>query len=282
MEWVEAVRSVYLTTFFHALTNLGASAFLLLFLVFGFLAINKVVFARAIAIVLVSAIINDWLKNYFHDPRPPQALWLDSSIADTFGFPSGHAQVAVALWLWLAYHVRQRWGALLLVALTVGIALSRLYLGVHDVEDVLGGAAIGFVILAVFIVWSAERLSEVRERYSVLPLAAAMTLTLICLTTWPGVEMRNPLLLGGFLCAFWFGYRIEGRRVRFQTTDRTRSGLAGVVGVVGMLVLLGVLAFLRDGSSLQLVPAAFLVGLYVSVFAPILMVRMGLLEKSSL
>jgi len=279
MQWVEGLRSVYLTPVFQLLSGLGGSAFLLLFLVFGFLAIHKVVFARAIAIVLVSAIINDWLKQYFQDPRPPQALWLDSSITDTFGFPSGHTQVAVVLWLWLAYHVRQRWGALLLTVLAFGISISRLYLGVHDVEDVVGGATIGFAILAVFIFWSAERLSSVRERYSRLPLIGAAVLTLACLVTWPGGDLRTPLVLGGLLCAFWTGYRVESKSISFQSGDTARSGLAGIVGVIGMFAAIALLAKLRQGPAIQVVPAVFLIGLYISLLAPMLMVRLGLLKR---
>lgn len=279
MEWVEGVRSVYLTPIFSLLSALGSSTFLLSFLVFGFLAINKTVFARAIAIVLVSAIINDWLKNYFQDPRPLGVLSLDPRVAGSFGFPSGHTQVAVALWLWLAYHARQRWGAVGLVTLAAGVAVSRLYLGVHDLEDVLGGAALGFGILGVFVLWSADRFSDARQRYSALPLLAAVVLTLVSVATWPGADVRNPILFGGLLCAFWFGYRIEGGRLQLERTSAVRSGLAGTLGVVGMLAVLTLVGGSRNGPPLEVLPAAFLVGLYISVLAPLLVVRLGLLRR---
>jgi len=278
MQWVEGLRSIYLTPFFLGLSGLGSSAFLLLFLVFGFLAIDKRLFARAMAIVLVSAIINDWLKNYFGDPRPPQTLWLDASIHDSFGFPSGHTQVAVALWLWLAFHVQRRWAALMLVALTVGVALSRLYLGVHDIEDVLGGAVIGFAILGLFIVWSGDRLTDVRTRYPMLPVIAGATLTALSLLTWPGKEARIPLILGGLLCAFWIGYRLEVRRWHFQHASAVRSGIAGALGVIGLLAVLAAVAGLREGPPIELLPAVLFVGLYISLIAPRLMVRLGLLR----
>jgi membrane-associated phospholipid phosphatase len=278
MDWVEGLRSVYLTPAFHALSGLGSAAFLLLFLVFGFLAIDKRLFARAIAIVLVSAIINDWLKHYFIDPRPPQALWLDANVGSSFGFPSGHTQVAVALWLWIAFHVRRRWAAVMLVALTIGVAASRLYLGVHDIEDVLGGAAIGFAILGLAIVWSGDRLTDVRDRYPMLPVVVGALLTVVTVATWPGPELRVPLVLGGLLCAFWIGYRLEVRRWHFQQASAVRSGIAGALGVIGLLAVIGALAQLRSAPPLTVLPAVFFVGLYISLIAPRLMVRFGLLR----
>jgi membrane-associated phospholipid phosphatase len=279
MDWVSAVRSDYLTPVFRALSSLGGGGFLLVFLVFGYLAIDKVAFARALAVVLVGALINGWLKTYFQDPRPPQALWLDASVGDSYGFPSGHAQVAVALWLWFAAHVRQRWGAILLATLAAGIAVSRLYLGVHDLEDVLGGAAIGFVLLGAFLVWSSERFSDARRRYAVLPLAAAVTLTAMCLATWPGADVRPPLIYGCLLCAFWVGYRLEVSRVSFRPGRLSRAALAGAAGVLGMGALIGSLAMLDNGGAIRAIPATLLVGLYISLLAPMLMVRVGLLER---
>jgi membrane-associated phospholipid phosphatase len=64
-----------------------------------------------------------------------------------FGMPSGHASGAVALWGGLAVISRKRalaWFAPFMVAL---IALTRLYLGVHFLADILGGILLGTLVL---------------------------------------------------------------------------------------------------------------------------------------
>ena len=69
----------------------------------------------------------------------------------SFGFPSGHASGAVALWGGLAVVFRKRalaWLAPFLVAL---VAFTRLYLGVHFLADVLGGILLGGLVL--FAAW---------------------------------------------------------------------------------------------------------------------------------
>ncbi len=69
----------------------------------------------------------------------------------SFGFPSGHASGAVAMWGGLAVIFRKRalaWLAPFFVAL---IAFTRLYLGVHFLADVLGGVLLGGLVL--FAAW---------------------------------------------------------------------------------------------------------------------------------
>lgn len=81
----------------------------------------------------------------------------------SFGFPSGHASGAVAMWGGLAVVFRSRllaWLAPFLVAL---IALTRLYLGVHFLADVLGGALLGGLVL--FAAWKLIGSDKGRERF---------------------------------------------------------------------------------------------------------------------
>ncbi|MEW1682337.1 phosphatase PAP2 family protein [Streptomyces sp. NPDC093594] len=73
--------------------------------------------------------------------RPPARLWAE--VPDTAqSFPSGHTTIAAALALTLVLVVRGRARALaavLGVLLTAGVALARMYLGVHYPPDVAGG-----------------------------------------------------------------------------------------------------------------------------------------------
>lgn len=88
-------------------------------------------------------------KLLFHRARPD--LLLRAIAEDSFSFPSGHATTATAFYGFLAYLIirtNKKWSvkvnvlfiAMIAVAL---IDLSRLYLGVHYVSDVLAGNLVG-------------------------------------------------------------------------------------------------------------------------------------------
>lgn len=95
------------------------------------------------------------LKEMIDRPRPSGGL------VDAGGqaYPSGHAAYAtVYSWLVIAMTVRLRpgWsgGTSLLVAgllLTAAIGMSRVYLGVHWMSDVIGGWALGASVIAISI-----------------------------------------------------------------------------------------------------------------------------------
>jgi undecaprenyl-diphosphatase len=101
----------------------------------------------------------DWaLKNVIHRARPPgSGVFLYGS---SFSFPSGHAMESLIGYGMLAYLLIAFWpparrhrtavviGTAVLVLL---IGLSRLYLGVHFLSDVIGGYAAGAVWLATCV-----------------------------------------------------------------------------------------------------------------------------------
>jgi len=95
------------------------------------------------------------LKNIFDKARPGLgAFYLESS----FSFPSGHTAIAVALYGYLIYtiwsqnhHSLKKPAIWLLSILVILIGISRLYLGVHYLSDVLAGYAVGAIWLAIAI-----------------------------------------------------------------------------------------------------------------------------------
>lgn len=63
-------------------------------------------------------------------------------------FPSGHQAVAtaMALTLWLILPKKWRWVSIVWILL---VGVSRIYLGVHTMNDVIGGFAIGLIAVCV-------------------------------------------------------------------------------------------------------------------------------------
>ena len=150
LTWVESIRSPVLSIFFENISLAGYPTFLILFISFGYFYWSPSRFSRVAMLLFISAFINAFLKDFFQDPRPDIQLMLDPKVGTSYGWPSGHAQIAVTLWGLLAYELKNKWitiGALTLIAL---IAFSRMYLGVHDLGDVFSGLVIGSFILLIW------------------------------------------------------------------------------------------------------------------------------------
>ncbi len=145
----------------------------------------------------------------------------------SFGFPSGHTSGAVAMWGGLAVVFRKRslaWLAPFMVAL---IAFTRVYLGVHFLADVLGGALLGGLVL--FAAWKLIGSDENRDRF----FAAARARLAISL---PGIlyvfflfVLPVLLVLFSLLTAKFAGFYI-GLNAAF--TLSIRSGLPGDQGTI--------------------------------------------------
>ncbi len=94
--------------------------------------------------LLLSANLNVLLKNVVAEPRPPRYMWKVS--ASGYSFPSGHSQVSSTFWYTLSLLFRRASLLVLATVLVTSIATSRVMLGVHWVQDVVGGVAIGLAL----------------------------------------------------------------------------------------------------------------------------------------
>ena len=149
LAWVEGVRADGMTRFFKVVTWFGYTTFYMIFLSIGYWLWSYRTFTRLAALIAISGLLNAYLKDFWQDPRPVFPPPLDPKAADSFGFPSGHAQLSVTLWIWLCVEMRKGWLWFVGVAMIGLICLSRLYLAVHDVEDILGGLAIPIMLLTL-------------------------------------------------------------------------------------------------------------------------------------
>ena len=155
LDWIIAIQSLgsWLELPMIIFTALGNENFFFLVLPLVYWSVDTRLGLQIAFILATSNYLNSILKLVFAAPRP---FWVSAEVKpflheDTFGIPSGHAQNAAAFtglaagWL----NTSRAWTLTLLLTFLIGF--SRLYLGVHFVQDVLLGWAIGYALLFLFL-----------------------------------------------------------------------------------------------------------------------------------
>jgi membrane-associated phospholipid phosphatase len=282
--WLQARLPDAWTTVMRAVSAAGTEPFfalLLAVLVFGVSFRRGFVLLQA---VLWSSVLNSAVKDLLALPRPvhvdarlldaggpnlvaacPQAptpgFWegLPADViarvrttvrpgGDEYGFPSGHVQSHVVLWgtasqLWSAPWIGRLapWAVALM-------ALSRLHLGRHFLADVVGGAAMGLVVVAA--IGAAGRAGWGVRLFPASPAAVRrvadhLATWLVCvaapLATIPFYPGRGGTMLGvgvGFLLARRDGLPPDTGSAP-QRVERVGIALVCYATVSGLLVLGG-------------------------------------------
>jgi len=162
----------------------------------------------------------------------------------------------------------------------LGIIFSRLYLGAHDLEDVLLGSALGAATLLVFAL--IKDWAWWREGGLLWHLLLVVLVALVAQLSWPGTAPYYVPLLAGMLLGVLSGYRLEVRKLDFHAPAQFwRRALVAVIGCAAFLLLQMLLKKLQPLLGLD--PffwqslSGVLMGLFIAALVPWLMVRGRLL-----
>lgn len=239
---------------------------------------------------MLACVYRPWvLDNRIH----PSALAVP--FAKGYSFPSGHSAMSSSVFGGVAYLLRKNkliCGFFIFIVLLVGF--SRLWLGVHTPQDVLGGFLIGLtLIFAVekMINWAEKD----KNRYLYLLLiinvfAIFSTIYLYLFNTYridyvSGQLLVNPqdlkyvllvvysyslgMFNGCFLCRRFFPFNPKEGSVK-------RRILRGIVGVIGAALLIKFIfqkVFLNIVDYKLAVSLSFMVGISITLIYPIIFVN---------
>ncbi|XP_066906115.1 sphingosine-1-phosphate phosphatase 2 [Halyomorpha halys] len=140
-------------------TELGDEIFYATFIPFWFWNIDGAVGRRIVMVWTIVMYIGQGLKDIICWPRPssPPVFRLQKKWALEYGMPSTHAMVGVSIPFSVLLYTMQRYEYPFLIGLCVAVlwcsvvSISRLYLGMHTVADVMAGIILALVLLVPLV-----------------------------------------------------------------------------------------------------------------------------------
>jgi membrane-associated phospholipid phosphatase len=268
---------------FQALTFLGDTEFFLVILPLMYWCIDRGSGARLLIVFLISSLINEAAKVIAAQPRPFHYDDRVKQLAEGQGggFPSGHTQNSVVLWGYLAYQINKPLLWIISILLLIGIPLSRIYLGVHFPIDLLGGYAIGILLLVTCVRLAPAFESWVSAMKLPIQLGIALGVAVILLIIQPD-KSYYWLTATGTFTGISIGVIFERHFLGFTAGGEAWKRVLRYV--LGIIVLFGLWIGLRVGFK-GLEPAGLFrfvryvfVGLWGGLGAPWLFVKLGLAE----
>ncbi len=250
------IANPVLDFFFELITMLGEKNILIAGIAWMFWNVDKKKGFILSFTLLFSLFLNAVLKISIHNSRPfeviPEILGKRVQTATGYSFPSGHTQGATTFYLVLSLILKKRWIYITAIAISLLVALSRIYLGVHWPVDVIGGLVAGAVvaILMYKILSALYDKSVSRDLFIVISSIAALLVMALFLVINRFYFESNLLVTDlmktvGVFTGASVGFILEEKYIDFSTAGNViKKVLRFVLGLAGALLLLSGLKLL--------------------------------------
>ncbi|MCF7924865.1 MAG: phosphatase PAP2 family protein [Candidatus Izimaplasma sp.] len=154
VRWLQSFRTDFLDFIFKTITLFGEEMIIIIVLGIIYWSINKEIGKRLAITVFLSAGLNSLLKILIVRTRP---YLVDDSITNlrpetsgSYSMPSGHTQSASTLFFGVYYFFKKSYLLIFAIIITFLVGLSRMYIGVHYLSDVLVGGLLGIAFVFLF------------------------------------------------------------------------------------------------------------------------------------
>jgi membrane-associated phospholipid phosphatase len=136
--------------------NLGSSIFFLSLLAMVYLCFSPQLGSKLALGLLPAGILNSLVKFIVESPRPmnlsDNLAHMQSKAGEfSFGFPSGHVHTSIVIWGLIFLSIKNKYVKTFSLIVIIIMPVSRLYLGVHYLGDVLGSLILGIINLLVLL-----------------------------------------------------------------------------------------------------------------------------------
>jgi membrane-associated phospholipid phosphatase len=247
IRWLQSLRNGFLDTMFEFFTMFGEELMVIAILGGIYWCVNKKVGERLGITVFISLGFNSLLKIIFMRLRP---FMVDESIVNLrpetsggYSMPSGHAQSASTVFFGVYQFFKKKSLLIIAIIITTLVAISRMYIGVHYLSDVIVGSLLGIIItyLMYRLIGKKEDLSVIYKFILVLSLMTLVgffiyNIVLLNEVTFDSYQFYfNTEALAkmlGTLVGFVIGIKIEKKYVNFANhTNLLKNTIRFILGI---------------------------------------------------
>ncbi|MEG7966760.1 phosphatase PAP2 family protein [Bacillus cereus group sp. Sample30] len=152
LEWMTSFEGRVLTTFFKLVSSLANETLYLVIISFLYWCVSKRKAFHMIVMLCFSGYIGIMVKEFMKIPRPYtydgiEALYEKSAAG--YSFPSTHVQLSTTFWGSFMVLCKKRIVWIIGIIFIILVAISRLYLRVHWLSDIIG--AVLFSVIVVYL-----------------------------------------------------------------------------------------------------------------------------------
>lgn len=152
LEWMTSFEGRVLTTFFKLVSSLANETLYLVIISFLYWCVSKRKAFHMIVMLCFSGYIGIMVKEFMKIPRPYtydgiEALYEKSAAG--YSFPSTHVQLSTTFWGSFMILCKKRIVWIIGIIFIILVAISRLYLRVHWLSDIIG--AVLFSVIVVYL-----------------------------------------------------------------------------------------------------------------------------------
>ena len=239
----------YLDIFWTAITLLGDYRLYITLIPVIYIAFNRKLGFKLMAIYMFSMYINQVFKYWLMLPRPSHSLW----VTEEYGFPSAHSQASSTFWSGLALNTKLKTIKLIAIILPPLIAYSRLYLQVHYLIDVVGGLLLGYGLpLTIHVLKIPEGIVRIGIHILYAGCSLFMFSTSIII---PGGYGYIPIISGSFLGAY----------IGYSFSERIKTDISGLASRVVAVVIVVLIASILGYVMIAILAKELLISYIVSM-----------------
>ncbi|EEK44909.1 MULTISPECIES: phosphatase PAP2 family protein [Bacillus cereus group] len=234
LEWMISLEGSVLTAFFKLVSIIANETLYLIVISISYWCVSKRKAFHMIVMLCFSGYIGIVIKEFMKIPRPYtydgiQSLYEKS--AASYSFPSTHVQLATTFWGSFMILCKKRIVWIIGIVFIILVAISRLYLRVHWLSDIIGA-----VLFSVIVVYLYTKVTmELSDRKFILLQRIILAVSLIMYVMTSQVDN---LKLLGVLTGSTIGIMLENHFINMnESNDFKTQVVKTVLGLSIMLIM---------------------------------------------